>query len=102
MEAAAGPCTYEVIAHLMGFAGVVLLAFPAWYVAHYALLSARLTGKRDILGKGVDDIADKTQKELEQLRDAWGIGKFAALVLGTLAAGGSYLMYLAATFACAG
>src|SRR3546814_135317 len=102
MEADAGPCAYAVLANLMGLAGVVLLAFPAWYVAHYALLSARLAGKRDTLGKGLDTIAENTQKELATLRDAWGMGKFAALVLGTLAAGGSYLLSLVGSFACPG
>src|SRR3546814_554843 len=102
MEADAGPCVYAVLANLMGLASVVLLAFPAWYVAHYALLSARLAGKRDTLGKGLDTIAENTQKELAELRDAWGLGKFAALVLGTLAAGGSYLLSLVGSFACLG
>src|SRR3546814_6007087 len=69
MEADAGPCAYAVLANLMGLAGVVLLAFPAWYVAHYALLSARLAGKRDTLGKGLDTIArsEEHTSELQSL-----------------------------------
>src|SRR3546814_5035432 len=52
--------------------------------------------------KGLGTIAENTQKELAELRDAWGMGKFAALVLGTLAAGGSYLLSLVGSFACPG
>lgn len=88
------PCGFAIAANLFALAGVALLALPAFHVAHYALLSARLQGKRDILGKGLDDIADNTQKELEALRDRWGFGKFACLVLGTLAAALSPLLSL--------
>src|SRR3546814_10865908 len=90
MEADAGPCVYAVLANLIGLASVVLLAFPAWYVAHYALLSARLAGKRDTLGQGLDTIAENTKKELATMRDSWGLGTFAALVLGTLKIGRSW------------
>src|SRR3546814_19471211 len=84
----------------MGLASVVLLAFPAWYVAPYALLSARLAAKRDTLGKGLDTIAETTQTQLAPLRDSWGMGTFAALVLGPLAAGGFLLLSLVGSFAC--
>src|SRR3546814_19244423 len=102
MEADAGPCAYAVLANLMGLAGVVLLAFPAWYVAHYALLSARPAGKRDSLGQGLDPIAEIPTTDIATLRDAWGLGTFAALVRVTIAAAGPHLLSSARSFAFPG
>src|SRR3546814_20331048 len=73
MEADAGPCVYAVLANLMGLASVVLLAFPAWYVAHYALLSARLAGKRDTLGKGLDRSEEHTSELQSLMRISYAV-----------------------------
>ena len=93
-------CPYDVAADHLGLGSVLLLAIPAWYVARYALLSARLSGKRDIMGQGLDAIADQTMTDLERLRDSWGMGKVLALIAGTVAAALSYIASLVGTIAC--
>jgi len=93
-------CGYVVASHVAALVGVALLAIPGFYIAHYALLTARLKGKRQILGKGLDRIAEETQKELEELRDSWNMAKFACLVLGTLSAAASPVLSLVSLLAC--
>lgn len=93
-------CGFEIASHVAALGGVALLAVPGFYIAHYALLTARLKGKRQILGKGLDRIAEETQTELEELRDSWTMGKFACLVLGTLSAAASPILSLVSLLAC--
>lgn len=93
-------CGYVVAGNVAGVVGVALLAVPAWHVAHYALLMARLSGKRDHLGADFDTVVQRTLSDLEKLRDSWGMGKFIALVLGTLAAGSSYVLPLIGLIRC--
>jgi uncharacterized membrane protein len=93
-------CGWVVAGNVVGVLGVILLAVPAWHVARYALLMARLSGKRDHLGAGLDSVVTQTMEDLEKLRDSWGMRKFSALIAGTLAAGLSYILPLIGLALC--
>ncbi len=52
----------------------------------YAEVCARLAGIRRKAHPDWDEALERTLKDLEALRDSWDLWKFAALILGTLAA----------------
>ncbi|UYN97595.1 MAG: hypothetical protein KIT25_11935 [Enhydrobacter sp.] len=83
----------DVAANALGFLGVVLLAFPAFYAARYGVLVAKLAkiAPFDPL------LRDKHKEAIEGLRNAqseWGPGLSWCLRIGTVLAGGSYFLQL--------
>jgi len=82
----------EISAHVAGLIGVVLLAFPAFYVARYAYLAAKISNSRAKLHPGWENVVEDAAKKLGVHRDSWGWGRFSALVAGTLAAAASYVL----------
>jgi hypothetical protein len=83
----------ETAANLLGFVGVLLLAWPAFYAARYGALFARLR-KIDPLDPRLAETHEQAKKNLQDKQGEWGPVLSWCLRLGVVCAAASYLVLL--------